>query len=99
MIDYTTVLSRGAAAMQESAIRRMGALGLRVPDLVSFAPGYPAPDVLAWEEFRDAAQSLLDGRDPAVLQYGPTRGYGPLVEALSRFFRSAASAPRWKRSS
>jgi 2-aminoadipate transaminase len=84
VIDYTTVLSRGAADMQESAIRRMGALGLRVPDLVSFAPGYPAPDVFAWEEFREAAQGLLDGRDPSVLQYGPTRGYGPLLEALAQ---------------
>jgi len=26
----------------------MGALGLRVPDLISFAPGFPAPDIFAW---------------------------------------------------
>src|SRR5438270_5352710 len=82
MIDYDRFFARAAATMQESAIRRMGALGLRVPDLISFAPGFPAPDVFAWAEFRDAAQTLLDGSDGTVLQYGPTRGYRPLVEAL-----------------
>ncbi len=82
MIDYQACLSRGARTMQESAIRRMGALGLRVHDLISFAPGFPAPDVFAWDDFRDAAERLLDGSDPTVLQYGPTRGYRPLVEAL-----------------
>jgi len=60
----------------------MGALGLRVPDLISFAPGFPAPDIFAWDDFRDVAASVLDGSDPTVLQYGPTRGYQPLVEAL-----------------
>lgn len=82
MIDYDQFLSRGASTMQESAIRKMGALSLRVPDLISFAPGFPAPDMFAWDEFRDIAQTVLDGSDASVLQYGPTRGYRPLVEAL-----------------
>jgi 2-aminoadipate transaminase len=95
MIDYDAFLSRGAATMQESAIRKMGALGVRVPDLISFAPGFPAPDVFAWDEFRDVAQSVLDGRDPSVLQYGPTRGYRPLVEALPQILseRGIRAAP------
>jgi 2-aminoadipate transaminase len=80
--NYDKVFSRAAATMQESAIRKMGALGLRVADLISFAPGFPAPDVFAWDDFRDVAASVLDGSDPTVLQYGPTRGYRPLVEAL-----------------
>jgi len=82
MTDYDRFLSRGANAMQESPIRKMGALSLRVPDLISFAPGFPASDMFAWEEFRDIAQRVLDGADASVLQYGPTRGYGPLVDAL-----------------
>src|SRR6185295_6790688 len=81
-ISYDRLFSRAAATMQESAIRKMGALGLRIPDLISFAPGFPAPDIFAWDEFRDAAASVLDGSDATVLQYGPTRGYRPLVEAL-----------------
>jgi 2-aminoadipate transaminase len=82
MMNYDRFLSRGASTMQESAIRKMGALGLRVPDAISFAPGFPAPDMFAWDEFRDVARTVLDGTDPSVLQYGPTRGYRPLVEAL-----------------
>ena len=82
MTDYNGYFSRAAATMQESAIRKMGALGIRVPDLISFAPGFPAPEMFAWDEFRDIARSVLDGSDATVLQYGPTRGYRPLVEAL-----------------
>jgi 2-aminoadipate transaminase len=82
MIDYDRLFSRAASAMQESAIRKMGALGLRVPDLISFAAGFPAPDLFAWEEFRDIAREALDSRDPSALQYGATRGYRPLLEAL-----------------
>ena len=44
MTHYDGFFSRAAQTMQESAIRKMGALGLRVPDLISFAPGFPAPD-------------------------------------------------------
>ena len=82
MMDYNGYFSRAAAGMQESAIRKMGALGGRIPDLISFAPGFPAAEMFAWDEFRDVAQTVLDGSDAAVLQYGPTRGYRPLVEAL-----------------
>ena len=79
--------------MQESPIRRLGALG--IPDLISFAPGYPAPELFAWEEFRDVAQSVLDGSDGTVLQYGPTRGFRPLVEGLTEILaeRGIAAVP------
>ncbi len=83
MIDFDRFFSRAASVMQGSAIRQMGALGLRAPDLISFAPGFPAPDVFAWDDFREVAQSVLDGSDPSVLQYGPTRGYPPLVDAVA----------------
>ena len=82
MTEYDVFFSRAARTMQESAIRKLGGLGVRVPDLVSFAPGFPDPGLFAWDEFRDAARRLLDGSDGSVLQYGPTRGYRPLVEAL-----------------
>src|SRR5207249_8063678 len=82
MMNYNGYFSRAAAGMQESAIRKMGALGSRIPDLISFAPGYPAAEMFAWDAFRDVAQAVLDGADATVLQYGPTRGYRPLVEAL-----------------
>ncbi len=68
--------------MQESAIRKMGTLGTRIPDLISFAAGFPAPDMFAWEEFREISSEVLASREAATLQYGPTRGYKPLLETL-----------------
>jgi 2-aminoadipate transaminase len=83
MIDYVTHLSRAGLAMRESAIRRAGDQGLRMPAAVSFAPGFPDPESFAWEEFAAIAQEVLGGADPAALQYGPTRGYPPLLAALA----------------
>jgi 2-aminoadipate transaminase len=95
MIDYDGCFSSAARTMQASAIRKMGGLGGRVPDLISFAPGFPAPELFAWEEFRDVAQSVLSGSDPSVLQYGATRGYAPLVQALTQILseRGIAATP------
>ena len=50
--------------------------------MISFAPGYPDPLIYAWEEFREIANELLSGRDSSVLQYGPTLGHRPFIEAL-----------------
>src|SRR4051812_46495340 len=80
MADYDRYFCRGSRAMRESAIRRAG--DVRADDLVSFAPGFPDPGLFAWDEFRDIAQAVLSGSDPTVLQYGPTRGYRPLLQAL-----------------
>jgi 2-aminoadipate transaminase len=81
-MTYQNYLSRAAATMQESAIRKMGMVGARVPDLISFAPGYPAPDSFPWDELRAIAGDLLGAREPTTLQYGPTRGFRPLLDAV-----------------
>jgi len=60
----------------------MGTVVARATDLVSFAPGYPAPEAFPWADLREITAELLTGRDPNVLQYGPTRGHAPLIAAL-----------------
>jgi len=82
MIDYGRFLSRSGESMQGSAIRKMGTLMAEVRDVVSFAPGYPAEDLFPWRAFGEIAAGLLSGADGSVLQYGPTRGYLPLREAI-----------------
>ena len=82
MIDYDSFFSRVARSTQGSAIRKMGVMAVKVPDMISFAPGYPDPAVFAWHEFQQIAQEVLSGTDASVLQYGPTRGYRPLLESL-----------------
>jgi 2-aminoadipate transaminase len=75
-------LSKAAQQFQESAIRRIGALSASVPDLISFAAGYPAPDVFPWDDLQSITAQILARRDGHTLQYGATRGYRPLVEHL-----------------
>jgi len=82
MTNYEQFLSRAAERMKESAIRRMGTVLASGRDVISFAPGYPAPDTFPWAEFREIAAELLTGADAGVLQYGPTRGYRPLLEVI-----------------
>lgn len=81
-MDLDKHLSRAARAMHASAIRKAGDVGLSSRDVISLAPGYPDPTLFAWEEIRGIAGSILTGTDPTVLQYGATRGYGPLIDAL-----------------
>lgn len=83
MITFSERLSRAAVQMQQSEIRRMGEVGARVHDLISFAPGYPDPTVFAWEDFAAIAADLLSSREGGVLQYGPTRGARLLLESLT----------------
>jgi 2-aminoadipate transaminase len=81
-MHYDSFFSGVARKSQGSAIRKMGVMALRVTDMISFAPGYPDPAVYAWPEFQEIAAELLTGKDPSVLQYGPTRGSKPLLEAV-----------------
>ena len=82
MITHDRFLSRAAERMQQSAIRKMGSVLASGRDIISFAPGYPAPDTFAWRDFQAIATDLLAAQDGGVLQYGPTRGYRPLLDAI-----------------
>ncbi|MGE3404717.1 MAG: PLP-dependent aminotransferase family protein, partial [Vicinamibacterales bacterium] len=80
-MNYEHFLSTTGRHLHESAIRRMGTVVAKTEDLVSFAAGYPDPRLFPWDDFRDIANGLLTGKDGTVLQYGPTRGFKPLLEA------------------
>jgi 2-aminoadipate transaminase len=82
MSDYDQFLSPTGRQLHDSAIRRMGTVIAREAGMVSFAAGYPDPASFPWEELREIARELLSGSDSQVLQYGPTRGYAPLLEAI-----------------
>src|SRR5690242_12842837 len=75
-------ISKAARQFQESAIRRIGALGATVPGLISLSAGYPAPDVFPWEDLQTITTQILAKHDGNTLQYGATRGYRPLIEQL-----------------
>jgi len=81
MTDYMQFLSATGRQLTESAIRRMGTVVARPGDMVSFAPGYPDASLFPWGDLREISTRLLDGHDESALQYGPTRGYPPLLES------------------
>lgn len=78
----SNMVSKAAEQFLESAIRRTGILGAAVPGLISFAAGYPAPDVFPWDDLESITAGLLARRDGNTFQYGATRGYRPLIEQL-----------------
>src|SRR5262245_16036847 len=82
-INHDRFLSHAAEKMKESAIRKMGSVLALGRDIISFAPGYPAPETFPWEEFGQIAAELFASRDGHVLQYGPTRGHRPLLDAIA----------------
>ncbi len=95
MINYDAFISRAAEHMKESAIRKMGTVLAQARDIISFAPGYPAPQTFAWTDFQEIARELLSGADGSVLQYGPTRGYRPLLDTIAGIMdgRSVRTTP------
>ena len=82
MISYDTYLSPLGRNLHESVLRKMGQVVASRADLISFAAGYPDPVGFPWDEFREIAGELLSGKHGSVLQYGPTRGYRPLLESI-----------------
>jgi 2-aminoadipate transaminase len=93
MMNYDNYLSQAGAAMRESAIRRMGSILAQNRDIISFAPGYPAPDTFPWSDFADIARELLSGSDGSVLQYGPTRGFRPLLDLIAGIMQRRGVTP------
>ena len=83
MTPYDSFLSPLGRNLHESVLRKMGqVIASRTGDLISFAAGCPDPTGFPWDDFRDIAAELLSGKDGSVLQYGPTRGYRPLLESM-----------------
>ena len=92
MTTYESSFSRMGGQLTGSAIRQMGILAAGRPDMISFAPGYPDPATFAWQAYRDITDDLLRSGEEQTLQYGPTRGYGPLIETVATRLRTQGIA-------
>ena len=78
--------STAVGSISASAIREL----LKVteqPGMISFAGGLPAPDCFPAEEIALAAERVLAREASRVLQYGPTEGFPPLREFLTKLMR------------
>lgn len=64
-----------------SAIREIFKL-LANPDIISFAGGNPSADSFPKEALAEIAKTALLENGEWILQYGPTKGYAPLMEEI-----------------
>ncbi len=75
-------LSSRIDVMKPSAIRESGKLIAAKENCISFAAGLPSPDFIPVEEVRVITDTLLKEKGSVALQYGPTKGYEPLLEKI-----------------
>ena len=80
--------------VETSAIRELFKL-LGQPGIISFAGGFPDPELFDAEGIRASADAVLSRNPGPVLQYGATEGFPPLREAVSGFMQAkrASVAP------
>jgi len=80
--DWSSVLARRTENMRSSLIRELLKI-TQQPGVISFAGGLPAPEMFPVREFREACSHVLATEPDKALQYGPTQGYGPLLDYLA----------------
>lgn len=71
-------------AISGSAIREIFKM-IAKPGMISFAGGNPALSALPDEQVAQFAQEALKKDGKAILQYGATEGYAPLLESLKAY--------------
>ncbi|MDR1552146.1 MAG: PLP-dependent aminotransferase family protein [Prevotellaceae bacterium] len=73
MKDITQKFSKTAKNMKRSAIRELLKF-TNNPDVISFAGGFPAPDLFPIEKMKEVVCEVLDEDGAKALQYGETEG-------------------------
>jgi 2-aminoadipate transaminase len=73
MKDITQKFSKTAKSMKRSAIRELLKF-TNNPDVISFAGGFPAPDLFPIEKMKEVVCEVLDEDGAKALQYGETEG-------------------------
>ena len=71
-------------AVSGSAIREIFKM-IAKPGMISFAGGNPALSALPDKQVAEIAQEVLAKDGKAILQYGATEGYAPLLESLKAY--------------
>jgi len=68
--------------IKASAIREAGKKIAARPECISFAQGLPDPALFPSEEIREITNRILRDKPEIALQYGPTKGYEPLLKKI-----------------
>ena len=71
-----------AMNLKASEIRELLKL-TTMPEIISFAGGLPAPELVPTEDLKKVDEAVLTKEGQAALQYGTTEGYTPLREQIA----------------
>ena len=82
-MNYEQFYSENASGMKKSEIRELLKL-TRMPGIISFGGGLPAPDLFPVEKIQQIIADLMKVNGPQMLQYGPTEGDGNLKDEIAR---------------
>lgn len=83
MVEFSEI----AKGMRGSEIRRLMKLGSD-PSIISFSGGMPANSLFPIDVLDELYNNLPKEAKQAAMQYGPTSGYPPLLEALKNYLKS-----------
>ena len=83
--------SQRAGKLKASDVRELLKL-LQLPDMISFAGGFPNPESFPTEIIRQIVNDVLQKDGAATLQYGITEGYAPLRESVADRMRARGMA-------
>jgi 2-aminoadipate transaminase len=78
---WTKNFANRTERMQSSVIRELLKMS-SLPGVISFAGGFPSPDVFPVDRFRQASETVLKNHGTDALQYSITEGYVPLREMI-----------------
>ncbi|MBP1639996.1 MAG: GntR family transcriptional regulator [Bacteroidetes bacterium] len=78
--------SQSVSALRSSAIRDLMSLATR-PDMISFAGGMPDNELFPIREVQEIVDDLSVKERQVAMQYAPTTGYPPLLDALGEWLR------------
>jgi 2-aminoadipate transaminase len=72
--------------MRESELKKLLKFSNQ-PGIISFAGGYPAPDLFPIKEVTEIINDLMAKEGKNILQYGPSEGHLPLREEMLKFMK------------
>lgn len=78
---WTKNFAKRTERMQSSIIRELLKMS-SLPGVISFAGGFPSPDIFPIDRFIEASEKVLRYQGADALQYSITEGYVPLREMI-----------------
>ncbi|NLH94052.1 MAG: PLP-dependent aminotransferase family protein [Candidatus Cloacimonetes bacterium] len=84
-MNYTNTFSKVTKAMKSSLIRELVASTKNIPNLISFAGGFPSPKTFPYAQLSEIFSDVVQNEGRDVLQYGASEGDTLLKQQLMKW--------------